>query len=90
LLLGVDVGMLELDHEPMLGFYIGDVSLSGGSMMNDLLVLRREFIFPSPVPERFPLPPVIAGPLSFVGPVPDSPRAAFRNDRLRTSGAAAV
>jgi hypothetical protein len=72
--------MLELDHESLFCFHIGDVFFAVSVTLDDLLPVFREKTFPVSMPLRFWLPPWIAHTRSAMGPMPDSLFSAFSHD----------
>lgn len=86
--LRIEMGMLKLDHQVMVGAYIRDVLLTGLFIVLDaLLPLGRELVFPGTMPLGLLLPPPVADPLSAMRPMPYPSCSALGSYRLQTYGA---
>ena len=84
-LLRIEMGMLELDHEIMVGTHIRDMFSPESSCREILLPFGREVILPGAMPLRSWLPPSVASYLR-VRPMPDFSCSTLGGNWLRASG----
>jgi hypothetical protein len=74
--------MLEFEYPTTICLHVRDVALTVLAIVDDLLPISGELVFPSTVPLRFILLPRIAMATPFVSPVPNPDFTAPCNHRL--------
>ena len=77
--LGIEIGVLKLNHPTAASLYIRDVSFAVARGVNDLLPVSRELLLPGAMPARLILPPRIANAVPSMSPMVDADLAASGN-----------